>query len=45
MLFFEASYLSKNPEKKSRSFHKNIKQNNCFQHVSVISEGLCDTED
>ncbi len=37
-------------------FHKNMKQHNCFskkknvlwaanQHISMISEGSCDTED
>ncbi len=25
--------------------YKNINQHNCFQHIIMISEGSCDTED
>ncbi len=46
MLFFELSVHNKNPEKKNY-------QHNCFQlvssaanqHIRMISEGSCDTED
>ncbi len=52
LLFFWTFYLSKNPEKSS---HKNIKQQKFStlikkirapnQHIRMISEGSCDTED
>ncbi len=29
---FLTFYSSKNPEKQHHGFHKNIKQNNCFQY-------------
>ncbi len=55
MLLFRTLYLSKNSEKMYHSFHKfhnstvfNIDNNQkCFfnQHIRIISEGSCDTED
>jgi len=46
------NFVLRNPEKKR--FPQNIKQQNCFhnnkkeapnQHIRLISEGSCDTED
>ncbi len=51
MLFFFTFYSSRNPEKKYHRFQKNIKQQKLFptliinQHIRMISEGSCDTED
>ncbi len=52
MLFVWIFYSSKNPEKKNfYSLNKNIKQKHwlCFlsrnQHIRMISEGSCDTDD
>ncbi len=55
MLIFVSFYSSKNPEKYSTVLNidnnnNNINNNNNFswaanQHIQMISEGLCDTED
>ncbi len=57
MLFFRTFYSAKNAEKNLWCFHKNIKQlfsalviirNASWaanQHITMISEGSCDTED
>ncbi len=51
--YFYLNVASKNPEKQDHGFHKNIKQVLIIrffswaanQHIEMISEGSCDTED
>jgi len=35
MKVFQTFYSPKNPEKMYHGFHKNIEQQNCFQHIII----------